>query len=95
MCSSCGGVANDIEVWDLFSRVIYLAIDEQTLRDRLGSRTSNDFGKAPEELAAVLEWHKVGEADHRSFGAVVIDATIPLPEVVDKVVVAAVTSPVE
>jgi hypothetical protein len=50
-------------VWHLFSCVIYLAIDEQTLRARLGLRTSNDFGKASKDLEAILSWHKGAEAD--------------------------------
>lgn len=84
-----GSTANEHEVWHLFSRVIYLAIDEQTLRDRLASRTSNDFGKSPKELGAILSWHKVGEADYLRFGAVVINATLPLREVVDNILEAA------
>jgi dephospho-CoA kinase len=86
----CGKTSNEHEVWHLFSRVICLAVDEQTLRDRLASRTSNDFGKTSEELEAVLYWHRVGEADYLSIGAVIVDATLPLHEVVDKVVEAAV-----
>jgi shikimate kinase len=81
----CGTTANENEVWDLFSRVIYLAIDEPTLRRRLASRTSNVFGKRPNELEAILLWHKIGEADYQRFGAVTIDATLPLHEVVDNV----------
>ena len=85
----CGSTANEDEVWHLFSRVVYLAIDEQTLRERLASRTSNDFGKAPDELSAILAWHEVGETDYRRWGAVVVDATRPLRDVVDKVLEAA------
>ncbi len=85
----CGSTANEDEVWHLFARVVYLAIDEQTLRDRLASRTCNDFGKSPTELEAILSWHQVGEADYRRFGAVVIDATRPLHEVVDNILEAA------
>jgi shikimate kinase len=82
----CGATANEDEVWHLFSRVIYLAIDEDTLRRRLASRTSNDFGKTPQELAAILEWHKDSESNYRRFGAHVIDATLPLDQVVDEIV---------
>ena len=85
----CGSTANEDEVWHLFSRVIYLVIDEQTLRDRLASRTSNDFGKAPNELEAILSWHKVAEADYVRLGAAIIDATLPLRNVVDRVLEAA------
>jgi broad-specificity NMP kinase len=85
----CGSTANEEEMWHLFSRVIYLAIDEPTLRDRLASRTSNDFGKSPEELAAILHWHKIGVGASLRSGAVVISATLPLDEVVDQIVEAA------
>lgn len=81
----CGSTANENEVWDLFSRVIYLTIDEQTLRRRLATRTSNNFGKTPKELEAILGWHKVGETDYRRLGAIIVDATLPLDEVVEKV----------
>jgi dephospho-CoA kinase len=82
----CGATANEDEIWHLFSQTIYLAIDEETLRHRLHTRTTNDFGKAPHELAAVLEWHKVGVDQYRNFGAFIVDATQPLMNVVDDVI---------
>jgi shikimate kinase len=87
----CGSVANDREVWDLFSLVVFLAVDEQTLRQRLATRTTNDFGKSPTELQTILGWHKVIEPEYRRFGAIVVDATLPLGQVVDQVLAAATT----
>jgi hypothetical protein len=77
------------QVWHLFSKTIYLTIDEATLRERLATRTSNDFGKSDHELAAVLKWHKVGPEQYRTFGATIIDATQPLADVVDDVLTTA------
>jgi hypothetical protein len=77
--------SNGHEVWHLFARVIYLSIDEPTLRRRVGSRTTNDFGKTPEELAAILEWHEFAERQHREAGATIIDATLPPDRMVDAV----------
>ena len=85
----CGSTANEHAVWDLFSTVEYLSIDERTLRHRLQSRTTNDFGKSAIELAAILEWHKVSDSDFARLGAVVIDATRSVHDVVDDVVRAA------
>jgi dephospho-CoA kinase len=85
----CGSTANEHEVWHLFSRVIYLAIDEQTVRARVASRTSNDFGKSQAELEAILSWREVGEVHYLRFGAVIVDATLPLHEVVDEILGAA------
>ena len=86
----CGSAANEHEVWHLFSRVVYLAVDEATLVDRLASRTSNDFGKSETELAAILGWHAYGDAEFARLGATIIDATRVLDEVVDDVLRAAV-----
>jgi dephospho-CoA kinase len=85
----CGMPANEHEVSHLFSRVIYLSIDAQTIRDRVTSRTTNNFGKAEHEMAAILDWREVAEEEHRQSGAVVVDATRPLSQVVDDVVTAA------
>ena len=80
-----GMASNGHEVWHLFSRVIYLSIDEPTLRRRIESRTTNDFGRTSNELAAILEWHEFAERQHRQAGATIIDATLPSDRVVDAV----------
>jgi hypothetical protein len=66
------------------------AIDSQTLRHRVESRTDNDFGKAPSELEAILSWRNIGEDQYRQFGAVVVDATRPLHQVVSEVLEASI-----
>jgi hypothetical protein len=84
----CGLASNQDDVSYLFSRVICLAVDEETLRTRLASRTGNDFGKSEHELAAVLVWREPVQDGYRRSGAVMVDATLPLAEVVDAVVAA-------
>lgn len=84
-----GTVDNELDVWDLFDRVVCLVIDEGTLRRRLETRTTNDFGKAPHELKAILGWHNAHEDNYRRFGAVLVDATQPVNEVAAAVVAAA------
>lgn len=85
----CGGFENDVDVWALFDCVICLAVDETTLRDRLASRTTNHFGKHPEELQAALRWRLVVEDQYRNRGAVIIDATQSLEVVAAQVVAVA------
>ena len=85
----CGGFENDDDVWPLFDHVLCLVVDETTLRDRLTSRTTNHFGKHPEELHAALRWRLVVEDQYRNRGAVIIDAMQPLDVVVAQVVAAA------
>ncbi|WP_439380468.1 hypothetical protein [Amycolatopsis lexingtonensis] len=86
----CGSTENDGEVRDLFDLVVCLVLDDDTLRDRLLSRTSNSFGKHPEELAAALDANAGAEAAYRRLGAtVVVDGRRPLPEVADAILAAA------
>lgn len=82
----CGGASNDEEVWDLFSRIVALVIDEATLKKRIAARTTNDFGKLPHEYASVLEWQKGAEAYYRRMNAVLVDATQAIEVVVDEIV---------
>ena len=82
----CGGFENAGEVWQFFDRVVCLAIDEATLRYRLANRTTNHFGKHPEELRAALDRSREAEDQYRSLGATIIDATQPLEVVVAQVV---------
>jgi dephospho-CoA kinase len=82
----CGSVENEVEVWDLFDQVICLVIDDATLLHRLTTRTTNAFGKHPEELRAALEWNQTVEANYRRFGAAIIDASQPLEAVVSDIV---------
>jgi broad-specificity NMP kinase len=65
-----------------FTKVFELRVDDETLRRRLAERTNNDFGKDPEELALVLRLNSSGE---RLAGAIDVDATRPLEQVVDEV----------
>jgi hypothetical protein len=64
-------------------------VDEETLRNRLLTRTSNAFGKHPAELAAALDYNEHVESTHRRLGATVIDGTRPLTEVADAILAAA------
>ncbi|GGU74848.1 AAA family ATPase [Lentzea flava] len=81
----CGHVENEEEVWDLFDRVVCVVIGDETLRERLLTRTTNAFGKHPEELAAALEHNARVESAYRRLGATIIDGSRPLEEVADAV----------
>jgi hypothetical protein len=81
----CGVANGDKEVWHLFSKIIALVADLPTLEHRLATRDDNLFGKDPEQLADVAGWHDGYEQSYRGFGAEIIDATIPLDQVVDRI----------
>jgi hypothetical protein len=77
-----GTVENETEVWDLFTHVGCLVVDEQTLRHRLATRTTNLFGKHPDEREQIVARSRDVEERYRSYGATIIDAARPLDEVV-------------
>jgi dephospho-CoA kinase len=75
----CGVTNNDAdELWDLFSQVFALTMDEVTLKQRIRERTNNDFGKNPHEFADLLRWQQTATKDYRKLGATLIDATQPI-----------------
>lgn len=76
-----GTAGNERDMWDLFDVVIYLAIDESTLRHRIATRTGNDFGKSDDELRQCLEWLVEANANFANYEATFIDATRPLDAV--------------
>lgn len=82
----CGSVANEHEIWDRFDLVIGLVVDDATLEQRLLTRTDNDFGKHPDELALALHWNKTYATDAPGWGVMTIDATQPLASIVDHIV---------
>jgi hypothetical protein len=84
-----GSVENEVDVWDLFDLVVCLVVDDQTLQDRLLTRTTNAFGRRPEELAAALGRNQSMESTYQRFGATILDGTRPVAEVADAILQAA------
>lgn len=83
----CAVRRNDVdELWDLFDKVIALVIDKETLQQRLATRTNNDVGKTPTELTNILERQRTSQEKYEKLGAIIIDATQPVEQVVDKVI---------
>jgi gluconate kinase len=77
----CGSSRNRDRFLPYFTEIINLQIDDDTMRRRLQERTNNDFGKQPEELELMLTLNRSGE---KPAGAIDVDATRPLDQVVDE-----------
>ena len=82
----CGTASNDEDFLDLFSKIIALSVDDKTLKHRIATRSSGDFGNLPHELDTILEWQKTAARDYEKMGAILVDATQPLNQVVDMVI---------
>lgn len=78
----CGSSRNRDRFLSYFTKVFNLRIDDDTMRRRLQERSNNDFGKQPEELELMLGLNR---SDEKPAGAIDVDATRPLDQVVDDV----------
>ena len=81
----CGSAENETDVHHLFDAMVCLVADDDTLRHRLATRTTNTFGRHPEELAATLEWNPRMRPLYEGYGATIIDASAPMTVVLDSV----------
>jgi hypothetical protein len=64
-----------------FTKIFNLRIDDDTMRSRLQERTDNSFGKQPWEVELMLDLNR---SDEKPAGAIDVDATQPLRQVVDE-----------
>jgi gluconate kinase len=77
----CGSGRNRDRFLPYFTEIFNLRIDDDTMRRRLQGRTNNDFGKQREELELMLTLNR---SDEKPAGAIDVDATQPLDQVVDE-----------
>jgi broad-specificity NMP kinase len=77
----CGGSRNFNKFIDLFDKVFVLDVDTETLKQRLDSRTADDWGGNKKEKE--LRLHDTKEDIPEGM---IIDAARPLNEVVDAIV---------
>jgi gluconate kinase len=82
----CGVTSNDRELSEEFTKIVFLNVPPQILEMRVLTRTSHDYGKNPHELREILDWAKVAEQQYRDRGAVIIDGTRPVKDVVDDII---------
>ncbi len=75
--------ANEDEIRDLFSKIIYLDVSEEMLKKRIHERTNNNYGKKPHELARTLNYRPRKKEKYEKIGAIMVDADQPLDDVVD------------
>ena len=80
-----GSIANEPELQDLFGLVFALTIDDDTLKHRLATRTNNDWGKNPHELAFTLAVNHELADRYKQHKHVVIDASQTTDAIVAKI----------
>lgn len=76
----CGGSRNFHKFIDLFDKVFVLNVDSETLKNRLESRESGDWGGNDKQKEFILNLHKANNTIPKG---IVIDTARPIEEVVD------------
>jgi gluconate kinase len=77
----CGSSRNRDHFLQYFTKVFYLRIDDATMRRRLEARTDDDWPLGREGVELMLELNRRDEGPP---GAIRVDATQPLDQVVDE-----------
>lgn len=79
----CGGSRNYAKFIDLFDGVFVLEVDPATLARRLDARPHGEWGGRREERELIERLH--GTREDIPYGGISIDASAPLPDVVDEI----------
>ncbi len=85
----CGNVFAPASAVETLELVLHLDVDEKTLRERIGARVGNDYGKSPEEMEQILERHRKLTVAFQGSGVLTIDARQSLASVAGETVEAA------
>lgn len=82
-----GGVAfNTAQFYSHFDKIFILTLDLETLKSRILKRTDKDYGKHPEQLVGILDYHKILQAELESQpNAVLINSMDSLEKVVNSI----------
>jgi dephospho-CoA kinase len=80
-----GCASNQGQFYPQFDHVVLLTAPVEVTLQRLASRTTNNFGKRPEEVARILEDKATVEPLLRRRATLEIDTRAPLEDVVSRV----------
>ena len=81
-----GTVSNQGRLYDRFDAVVLLSAPADVLLARIAKRTTNEYGKSPGERELIVRHIREVEPLLRATCTHEIDATLPLDDVVDRLV---------
>ncbi len=76
---------NQRKFYAQFDRVILLTVPAAVLVERLRTRTTNEYGKQPEDLARIFRHRQTIEPLLRRAASHVVDTSLPLDEVIETI----------
>jgi broad-specificity NMP kinase len=78
-----GTTRNQGRFYPRFDHIVLLSAPAGVLAERLGTRTTNPYGKDPAELAETLEYLETVEPLLRASATLEVVTTVPVPQVAD------------
>lgn len=82
----CGTASNLDDLLPLFDKIFLLKVSSKVLRQRLSTRTSNDFGRTAEVQKWVFTWKKWWEDHMIEKGAITINASRSLRKIANDII---------
>jgi dephospho-CoA kinase len=80
-----GAATNQPRFYPRFDHIVLLSAPADVMAERLRTRTTNPYGKRPEELALALHYKRTVEPAMRRSATIEIDTTAPLDDVVARI----------
>ena len=80
-----GCASNQVLFYGQFDDIVLLTAPPEVLIERLRTRTTNSYGKRPEELALVLHYQQTVEPLLRRSATLEVDTRAPLDEVLSAI----------
>lgn len=80
-----GSIANETELRGHFSDVFALVLDDETVRHRLLTRISNDWGKNDHEMELTLKTNRELQHRYEKSDYVLIDAHEPVDKIISQI----------
>jgi dephospho-CoA kinase len=80
-----GCKTNQGKFYPQFDHIVLLSAPADVLLERLATRTTNPYGKIPEELARILRHVQTVEPLLRSAASLEVDTSVPVEEVVEAI----------
>jgi dephospho-CoA kinase len=82
----CGTTTTEHLVWDLFDKILFLNVDEPTLRHRILNRKDNDYGQGEGELEIIMNRYRTAQEKLPTLKVTLIDATGSIDETTEAVI---------
>ena len=82
----CGSSHNKRDIMQICDLTISLNVDAETLKYRIATR-KNLYGKQSHELEQILEQLKTVPEQDKAAGAIIVNTSRPLGEVVDDIII--------